>query len=149
MIVKDWDHKIIDAALAASAFIKESNYNILYNERNTINSFYNIIEAEDADLILDYTESTLNGLAIVQRTNEFHSEYFGYLNKFYVLPDRRSTRAAFRLMQECVDWFDTMQCKYVFTSATGGINRDKAFIKLCLKYGFTQDDSGILIRKSK
>lgn len=147
MIVTTWDHRITDVCNLAEIFSLESHYNTIYNESNTLNTLYNIIQSGDADLIVDYTDSILNGAAIVSRSNDFHSEYFGYMNKFYILPDRRLTKAPVRLMREVVKWFDENNCDYAFSSATAGINRDKAFIKLCNRYGFVQDDSGILVRK--
>jgi GNAT superfamily N-acetyltransferase len=147
MIVDAWDHRISDVAKACSIFVKESMYPIEYNEYNTLNTLHSMFNDLDTDILVDYSDDVLNGFAIVQRTDEFHTEYFGYLGKFYILPDRRGARAAFRLAGEVVNWFDQKGCVVSFATATAGIGKDDAFIKLLSRFGYTANETGILTRK--
>lgn len=146
MIVDTWDHRISDIARACSLFINESNYPIDYSDENTQYTLWSMFSDVDTALLVNYTDDVFNGFAIVQRTDEFHKQYFGYLSKFYILPERRKTRAALLLMQEAVDWFDT-KCVVSFATATAGIGNDEGFIKLCKKFDYTQTQTGMLVRK--
>lgn len=149
MIVDTWDHRISDIAKAISTFVKESVYPIQYNEENTLNTLYIIHNDIDTDIIVDYTDNILNGFCIVQRTDEYHTEYFGYMNKFFVLPSKRTTRVPFRLLGEAVKWFDTKGCVVSFATATAGIGKDAAFIKLLSRFDYETTPTGILIRKQQ
>ena len=146
MIVDSWDYRISDIAKACRTFVNESIYPIEYSEYNTMNTLLGMYEDLDTGLLVDYSDNVFNGFAIVQRTDEFHTQYFGYLSKFYILPDRRGAKAAFRLMQEAVEWFDAKQCVVSFATATAGIGRDGPFIKLISRFGYTATETGILIR---
>lgn len=147
MIVDAWDHRISDVAKAISTFVKESMYPIEYSEYNTLHTLMSMYNDLNTDILVDYSDGVLNGFAIVQRTDEFHNEYFGYLSKFYILPDRRGARAAFRLAGECVRWFDEKGCVVSFATATAGIGKDDVFIKLFSRFGYTANETGILTRK--
>lgn len=147
MIVTSWDYRISDIANACKKFIEETEYPITYSEENTLRTLRGMLNHTDTELIVDYSGDTFNGYAVVQVTDEFHNELFGYLSKFYVLPERRHTRAALRLMQEAVNWFDFRQCVCSFATATAGIGRDNTFIKLLSRFGYTITTTGMLIRK--
>jgi GNAT superfamily N-acetyltransferase len=147
MIVDAWDHRISDIAKAISIFIQETEYNISYSDHNTMLTLWSMFNDPDTALLVDYTDTELNGFAIVQRTDEFHEQYFGYLSKFYILPNRRQTRSAFRLMDLVVEWFDYRDCVVSFATATAGIKNDEAFIKLLSRYRYTVSNTGMLIRK--
>lgn len=147
MIVENWDHRISDIAKAISTFIEESDYPIQYSQHNTLMTLQNIVTDIDSDIVVDYTNDVLNGFAIVQRTDEYHEEYFGYLNKFYILPEKRITRAPFRLLGECIKWFDKQDCVVSFATATAGIGKDDAFIKLMSRFGYAPTSTGMLTRK--
>lgn len=147
MIVENWDHRISDIAKAISTFIEESEYPIKYSQYNTLTTLQNTVTDIDSDILVDYTDNVLNGFAVVQRTDEYHEEYFGYLNKFYILADKRTTRAPFRLIGEVTKWFDDQNCVQSFATATAGIGKDNAFIKLMSRFGYTATPTGMLIRK--
>jgi len=147
MIVDTWDYRISDVAKAISTFVSESMYPIVYSEYNTLSTLHSMFNDIDTDILVDYSDDVFNGFAIVQRTDEFHDEYFGYLSKFYILPDRRNARAAFRLANEVVQWFDHKECVVSFATATAGIGRDDAFVKLLSRFGYAVNPTGILIRK--
>jgi len=146
MIVDAWDYRISDIAKAISTFVKESMYPIEYSEYNTLNTLMSMYNDIDTGLLVDYSDNVFNGFAIVQRTDEFHEQYFGYLSKFYVLPDRRSARAAIRLAEEAVQWFDDKSCVVSFATATAGIGRDEAFIRLMSRVGYAASETGMLTR---
>lgn len=148
MIVDKWDNTILDVVNLAESFLNESNYPITFNTDNTVNYLYGIYLNPESDLIVVYTsDNKLAGAAIVQKVNEFHTEYFGYLSKFYIHPNYRKTKMPFRLMIECVNWFDKHDCIVSFSTATAGIGKDESFIKLANRYGFIQSNTGILTRK--
>lgn len=147
MIVDTWDHRISDIANACRLFIEESDYPIIYSDSNTLSTLWRMFSDPDTGLFVDYTDGKLNGFAITHRVDEFHEQFFGYLSKFYVLPDRRGSRAGFRLMDEVTEWFDFRDCVVSFATATAGIGKDDAFIKLMQRFGYTQTQTGMLIRK--
>lgn len=146
MIVDTWNYIIHDLCIAIDKFISESSYNIVYNNTNTLETLYSLLNDPDSDIIVDYSDGTLAGFAIVQRTNEFHSEYFGYLSKFYIMPEKRRTRSAFRVMDEVIDWFDARDCVVSFVSITGGVGADASFSRLMGKHGYKDNGSGMMIR---
>lgn len=146
-IVDAWDYRITDIAKAGKVFIEESAYNLTYSEQNTLNALYAAFLDTDAALLVDYTDDVINGFAHVQRMNEGHVEYLGYLNKFYVLPDRRHTRAGVRLVELACEWFDNKDCEMSFANAMARIGRDAAFIRLMKLFGYEETNGGTLIRR--
>lgn len=147
MKVEHWTITISDIAHGIHTFIEETDYPIKYNAENTSRTLWSMYNDPDTALLCDYSEDVFNGFSIIQKTNEFHNEYFGYLSKFYIMPSRRKSRAVFRLMQEAVDWFDENNCVQSFATATAGVGKDESFIKLLRKFGYVQTTTGMLIRK--
>ena len=148
MILDKWDHRVHDLIKAGETFASESSYGIKFSPQNTLNTLWQMFNDPDTTILLDYSDDILNGFAIVQRTNEFHEEYFGYLSKFYVMPDRRRvTRAGKNLTKLAVDWFDSNECYISFATATAEIGRDPAFCRLLSLYGYIATGTGVLIRK--
>lgn len=147
MLVDNWDYRISDIARACSIFISESMYPIEYSSENTLSTLWAMYNDPDTELLVDYTGDKFNGFAIVQRTNEFHKQFFGYLGKFYILPERRLSRGAYRLIGEATRWFDQQECVVSFATATAGIGRDDSFVKLLTRFGYAINETGILTRK--
>lgn len=145
MIVSNWDYTIADIAKACKLFIEESGYNLKYNSDNTTRTLWSMYTDPDTDMFVYYVDDSIAGFAIVQKTDEFHTEHFGYINKFYILPEYRRTKAAVKLMEEVTQWFDKY-CVVSFATATANIGKDTVFKKLMHKYGYIQNETGILIR---
>ena len=147
MILPEWDTRIYDVVDACSKFCDEADYPLTFSRTNTLFSLYYVFKDPNAAIIVDYTEDVLNGFAILQRTNEAHEEYLGYINKFYVVPSRRHTRAAYRLMDVIVEWFDNKECILSFANSMARIGKDRAFIKLLSRFNYEATDTGTFIRK--
>lgn len=146
MIVDDWDYRITDLVEAGKTFMQESKYSLTFSEKNMLEALFCVYIDPDGALIVDYNEDVLTGFAVVQRTNECHKEYIGYLNKFYVMPDKRRTKASIRLMKIVTEWFDNKDCVYSFANAMAMIGHDEAFIKLMKKFDYKETPHGGLIR---
>jgi len=146
MQVYNWDYRIEDIISAGKVFLEESDYPLKYSENNSYRALFNTLHDPDGCILVDYTGDTLNGFAVLQRTDECHHEYIGYLNKFYVLPNRRLTKASIRLMKEVTEWFDKRQCVLSFANAMARVGHDAAFIKLLQKFQYQPTQQGTLIR---
>jgi GNAT superfamily N-acetyltransferase len=145
MIVDKWDYRIIDLLSGLKSFIEESNYPITYNEANSLDWLFRIQQDPDSALIVNYREDKFSGFAIVTRETEAHTEFFGYLVKFYVMPSARGTGVSRAIVREMVDWFDTHDCVVSFATATAGIEQDKLFVNLLQKFQYV-NLGGNLIR---
>lgn len=147
MIVDRWDSRISDILKAGERFIQESDYPITYDPALSQESIWYYFNDIKSVILADYTKDTLNGLAILSKNNEWHKEYFGYIGKFYVVPEARGTGAGRRLAQESVEWFDKNGCVVSFVTPTGAIGQDRRFVNLMKKVGFQETLAGILVRK--
>ena len=149
MIVDAWDSRITDIANAGKLFIEESEYPLTYSHVNTLDALWNAFNDPDTALLVDYSENIFNGFAVVQRTDECHKEYLGYINKLYVIPDRRHTSAGKRLVELATEWFDNRACILSFANSMAMIGRDAGFIRLMKGFNYKETSSGTLIRKTQ
>lgn len=147
MIIQTWDSNIANVITCIKEFVEETNYPIEFNQQNTLNTLWAMYQDPETEIIVDYTDNgECTGFVIVQKTNEFHTEYFGYVSKFYVRKQYRQTRASYRLAQEMVDWFDE-HCTVAFATDTANIHNRDSFSKLLTKFGFSPNQTGTLIRQ--
>ena len=146
MILDKWDFRVADVVEVGKTFMNESNYNLTFSEKRMLDALYCVILDSDGDIIVDYNDNVLNGFAVLQRTDECHEEYLGYLNKFYVRPEKRLTKTSIRLMKEVTAWFDDKECVYSFANSMAMIGHDEAFIKLMEKFNYIETPYGGLIR---
>jgi GNAT superfamily N-acetyltransferase len=147
MHLTQWDDKVEDVLTIAKSFIAEASYPISYSE-DAINYVWTLFTDPSTAIFLNYQNGKIAGGAIVQRSKGFHSEYMGYIQKFYIMPEGRKTRAARELIQEVTDWFDKSQCVVSIGSGAAGIQQNQLFINLLKKAGYESLD-GAMIRKRK
>lgn len=148
MIVTEWGISIADVLSGIETFINETSYPITYNYSNAREYIWRIYNDSYSDIIVSYDKDNIfTGFAIVHTDNETHTEYFGYVAKFYVMPSARGTGAGRQLLKEVVDWFDQRNCVVSFATATAGIGQDQSFINLFQKYQY-KNIGGTLIRKT-
>lgn len=148
MILDKYDGRIIDVLSMAKTFTEEAAYGFTYSESNSMNYLWAILNDPHSSLIVHYVDDKLAAAAIVQRDNSWHVEHFGYMSKFYVMPEFRKTNAARVVMQETVDWFDVNSCVYSFATVTGNIGQDPFFRNLLRKFGYEQQGM-VMVRKQK
>lgn len=145
MIVNDAEH-IEDFLIGVQTFISETSYPIQYNEGNAYKHTLYLLCDPSTSIILNYQDEVFAGFAIVGLDYEFQDKPFGYVSKFYVMPDARGTTAGRELVEEMVDWFDMNQCVCSFATSTANIGQDKLYINLMAKFGF-QLSGTVLMRK--
>jgi len=148
MILDAWDYRVSDILSVAEEFITESHYPITYNQTNVLGHLQDVLLNPNADILLHYEGDELAGGAIVARGKEFHTEYFGYMTKFFISKKFRGTGASRKLMQEVIDWFDTHECVVSFCSGTANLGLNKSFDNLVRKYGY-EDCGQTLMRTTK
>ena len=138
-ITKFNSYETAEVSILTEQLINESSHPVTYNEENTLNTLSNYIENGDSDVLVVYNaKGRVLGFALVARTNEGHNEYFGYLVKFYIAPESRKSRAAVHLMRAVQEWFRHHKCVACFATATAGIGRDDAFVKLMKKFKYEE-----------
>lgn len=136
MLLTDWDYKAADVLTGVQTFIEETKYGVSYSPSESLSYLWRLYNDPDTAIFVEYREDTFSGFAIVSRDREFQNEYFGFLSKFYVMPNARGTETARNLIRQCTTWFDASECIFSFASATGNVGEDKLFINLLLKFGY-------------
>lgn len=146
MILDNYDSRIIDVLVMAKTFTNEASYGFTYSESNSLNYLWSVINDPGSALIVHYIDDKLAAAAIVQKDTSWHVEAFGYMSKFYVMPEFRKTTAARVVMKEVIDWFDAQHCVYSFATVTGNIGQDPFFKNLLRKFGYEQQGM-VMVRK--
>lgn len=139
MIITDWDYRISDVLKLCKEFIDETGYDITYSQEHSLEYLWSVLQDPECDVLIIYQHDEPSAFAIVAKGREFHSEYFGYLMKFYISKTSRGSGMSRILMQDVVDWFDANECIVSFATATGNINSDQLFKNLLLKFGYVNN----------
>lgn len=144
MLIDKWDYRIADVSTAARRFIEESKYPITFDEDNNAKYLWGLFNDPESAIIVNYKDNVFAGAAILTRDTESHKEFFGYIVKFYVMPEARGTGVARELMQEVVQWFDNTDCVVSFAQATANIGQDRRFANLLKKVGYVELGSNLI-----
>lgn len=118
-------------------FAQESNYGITFNAEHTNRTIFQRLADEDSVIFYagDHRAGT-GGFVSCCLDTSWHTEPFGYIEKFYVAKLSRGTPVGRGLMQAAVDWFDEKNCVASFLTDTAGIQTDKRLVNLAAKFGF-------------
>lgn len=130
-----WDYHVSSFLEALEVYINEIPYPITYSEKEATAYTWQLLNHPDSAIIVHLEDDKVVGGAVVMRNKEFYNEYFGYMTKFYVLPEWRGTHVARKVMKEVTDWFDENQCVVSFCTPSG-VAHDKVFSNLVTKFGY-------------
>ena len=83
-------------------------------------------------------DSGMSGAVLVGYGREFCTERIGYVEKLYVHPRARGTRAGRVLASGADEWFRQHLCWVAFATATAGVGQDRRFVNLLAKVGFVE-----------
>jgi len=102
----------------------------------TESALWHYVLSAQSDIVVGYRDDKIVGAGVVSCADEFHKERFGYISKFFVLPEYRQPRLIVLLMQRCMEWFDDRDCYKVFSSVTGAKESDGGYFRLLESFGF-------------
>lgn len=131
----EWDYHVSSFLEALEVYINEIDYPITYSESQAVAYTWQLLNNPDTAIIVHLEDDKVVGGAVVMRNKEFYNEYFGYITKFYVLPEYRGTRVARAVMKEVIEWFDDNQCVISFATPSG-VQYDQLFTNLLGKFGY-------------
>lgn len=130
----------------AEKFCTESKWGWHFSAQNSEQSFNNMINHPECDVIIVETDdAVLLGVAVVSTETDFQVETVGDINEFYVMPEARGTGVGRFLLKAMCDWFDARGCVNVFVKSTANIGQAAAFANLFAKYDF-KVFSSVLVR---
>lgn len=104
----------------ARRFIAETDWPVTFDAEASQRRFAGAIDSAHADVIVARGPDILAG-AIVAVDRDFTAEWWGYLVKFYVLPEHRTPTVALPLLRFCDRWFHDRYCRLAFATATAGL----------------------------
>lgn len=137
-VLQEWDENVIQGLIELTVkFCSESDYEWPVSVKNTRKTFWQLMHADEWEVIYWESDGIIKGAATVCKTNEFHENYIGYIHKFYVAPEYRKSKVGLGLMIRCARWFDDNNCSLSFVTLTANIGRDAAFKKLLQRFGYT------------
>lgn len=122
----------------SKTYAEETQYGINFSVIKGHEFLFNAVHNLDTGLFINIIDSVVTGAVIVHRKQEFTKEYFGFILKFYVMPEYRGTSTARSLMTEAMQWFDKNQVVYSYIAPAGMIGQDKLFINLLKKFKYEQ-----------
>mgnify|MGYP003144476213 CR=1 FL=1 len=125
----------------AETFIEESAYEIEFDVTNSAYHYMNYILSPGGDVLVAKQDGAMVGGVMVASSTEFQKKPFGYVGKFYVIPEARRGTASRSLIAAMLDWFTLQDVSHVFVTATAGLEeRDqRAFILLMKRSGFVEE----------
>ena len=147
MQVTDWDYRIPDILDAVMMFSNETGYTVEYSSGKALADIWRVYNSPDTAIFCNYKDNKLAAVAFCQLDNLFMVNTFGYIVKFYVMPEARGTTAARELMQEITDWFDAQGVTDSFSTATANIGRNQHYINLLRKFGYSE--CGVALHRKK
>lgn len=139
MIIDKWDYRIFDVCKGAEELGKETHWPVNYNQEESLSYLWDIYNQPDMEALAYYVGGVFSGWAIVAKTKEFHTEPFGYIVKFYVMPTARGTMVARDMMKFITEWFDKNDCVVSFATPTANIGQNRVYVNLLKKFGYVYD----------
>ena len=125
---------IEDAAKVLVVFANEAGYTP--SVPNSKRHLQNLVSSGEGDILIVYRGITPVAVATVTYDSEHQEERFGYILKFYVVPEARKSEAGRVLTRELTQWFDERQCHDSFVTSTAMIGQNKLFENLMAKSGY-------------
>lgn len=118
-------------------FCLESSWGLTFDKSKAALDIYDFVQSEERAVFGVSHENKLIGFAGLMVSNSGCIEYQGFIYRFFITKQKRKTRAAIKLMQACLEWFEKWDCD-VFCSSTSGLDSGVicTFEKLMQKYAF-------------
>lgn len=122
----------------AREFVAESAHGWRFDPHIAMQTFNARIGYDQSDVLCVIERGELAAAAMVIWHRDFVVEPLGFVEKFFVLPAHRGTKASRLLVGACVAWFEDHGVKAAFCTATANLSaaHDKQFINLFGKFGF-------------
>ena len=121
-------------------FIEESKYGWSYSHIAAEATWREYLAHEEICVFIALDGDVIAGGFTATYGREFTNEIIGYVMKFYVMPNYRSTRTAILLAAKLVEWFDMHSCIDSFSTSTAEINdlSERAYVKLLARQGYVE-----------
>ena len=122
----------------ARAFVAESDYGWTFSELLARHAFETRFADKRSAILVTDDAAGISGGVMVAHDREFHTQRIGYIEKLYVYPRARGTRAGRALIEAADLWFRDHLVWSAFATATAGVGQDQRFVNLLGKVGFRQ-----------
>ena len=128
-------YPMVELAMNANA---DSNYALPFDVDNALAYTWACMRSEGCATVVALLGDKIIGLVSMAVSLEYHEKPFGYMTKFWVLPEGKGTDASRQLMAALVEWASEHECTHIFATATAGLDPEsqQLFINLVKKSGF-------------
>jgi GNAT superfamily N-acetyltransferase len=139
-VFKNDDPNVLRGLLdGVEEFINESFYQIEFDRERSSMVLMAYAESPAGEVIyMANDEGKPVAAVLVAAEADFMTEPFGYIVKFYVRPEARRSGVARELLGAATEWFKVQGTAANFATATAGIGKDKIFVNLFKKFGYTE-----------
>ena len=123
-------------------FVAETSYEVTFDESMARHHLGTYLSVPHLCILLGEQNGIIVGGAMLALSYEFQSKPFGYVSKFFVLPEGRGLGIGRALVDAMLHWFTEKGASHVFVTATAGLSdlQQRLFVSLMKRHGFT--DSG-------
>ena len=121
-------------------FLEESEYDLEFCKDHALLTYYAYKGADDAGFIAIRDKvGVLQGAALVVADYFAHARPFGYVVKFYVLPEYRGGMVAAKLIKGCNKWFDERGTIADFATPLAKIGDNNKALGLLRRLGYSNE----------
>lgn len=120
-------------------FMEEMEWPLVYNAALTTQTYANYLNDPDSEFIVERVDGKVAGIGIVTLDFFSHSQPFGYIVKFYVMPEHRGSIVAGKLMRRMTQWFDQRGTVADFATPLAKIGDNDKALNLLRKFGYTNE----------
>lgn len=146
--LKEWNYDLVRQCIEVGRkFVEETELPVTFSRDHIYERLSTAFYSEYGDLILVIDGKEVLGAAVVYAVADYHPEKFGYVEKMFILPERRGVGAGRVLAEKVSQWFDDAQCVSSFATSTAGIGATGLFKNLMAKYGY-EDYGPTLMREN-
>ncbi len=129
-----------DLVHMAAYFTAESAWGVTFNAEKARAHLRLYLMTPGFDVLIAKDGGKLVGGAMVAVAHEFQKQPFGYVGKFYLMPEARSMTIANLLINAMKEWFAAYDVSHIFVTATAGLTEreQRAFILLMKRAKFKE-----------
>jgi GNAT superfamily N-acetyltransferase len=130
-------------------FLDESAYDLKFSKSNALLTYYGYVNTPDAEfIVIRDDDGTVQAAALVMLDYFAHTRPFGYIVKFYVLPEYRGGTIAVRLIKKCNEWFDEHGTITDFSTPLAKIGDENIALGLLKRLGYDNEASQMYREKT-
>jgi GNAT superfamily N-acetyltransferase len=135
--LEQWDYDLVRQVIdIAGKFISETEFPVSFSYDHVYERLSTAFHYPDAAVFLLIDDRKVFGAAVCYAVSDWHPERFGYLEKLFVVRERRGLGGSRILMEKIRQWFDDRDCVFSFATGTARIGETGQFQNLLAKYGY-------------